>query len=104
MQRLRHRQRELNVTPEDADLVMVGAGCTRDWYKFLDAEDHALKRGAKPRPAIRFAAIGNSFSFRALGRHVLSDEQCYSPEAAIFFAYPNGQDKLHWYVFRGSRR
>ena len=93
MQRLRMRQQELGVTPEDADIVMLGQGCTRAWEEFQQREQAALKSGRKSKPALRFGALGTTF---LLMKKVRGKNLCYEPDAAVFHARLSGDPTERW--------
>jgi hypothetical protein len=93
MQRLRMRQRELNVTPVDADVVVVGAGCTRSWYKYLAAESAAVADGRKATPARQLGVTGATFP---LMHKLINPERCFRPTSGIYYAHESGDGVNDW--------
>jgi hypothetical protein len=96
MQRLRKRQQRLNVTPADADIVLIVAGCTRAHKAFLAAEEAALRDGRRTGPALRVAAVGTSFPFLRDLRWAGSDEKCFQPEAVLSFSHIPSDNVNQW--------
>jgi hypothetical protein len=96
MQRLRKRQRELNVSAADADLVMIGAGCTKAFWRYVDAERQAIELKQRARPALRFTAVGMTFSVLRGLRKAGGAQRCYEPEAALSFAHSPKDGVTNW--------
>lgn len=96
MQRLRKRQQQLNVTPADADIVLIGAGCTRAHQAFLAAEEAALREGRRASPALRVTAVGTSFAFLRDLRWAGSAEKCFEPEAVLSFSHIPSDNVNRW--------
>jgi hypothetical protein len=84
MQRLRIRQRELGVTPETADVVLLGAGCTRAWQRFQQEEEAALQAGRKSKRAMRLGVTGSTF---LLMKKVRGPGLCFEPDGAFYYAH-----------------
>ena len=98
-QRLRRRQARLNVTAADADLVLIGAGCTRSWYTFREAEEAALQHSLRPSPALRVTAVGTTFQFlrdlkwKHEGRLA---EKCFEPQGVLSIAHVGSDPGSRW--------
>ena len=103
MQRLRQQQRRLGVTAADADLVMLGTGCSDSWAQYLAAEKEALDAGLRESPAARLASFaGTTFSMiRSYKRKAA--EQCFSVTAIISLVHFPYDHVEQWCVTLAAR-
>lgn len=81
--RLRQRQLRLGVTPENADVLLVGRGCEAAYQRYAEEERAAIAAGKRSTVARRIHALGSTWHLTKMEE---SPHLCAPPDVTLTYA------------------